>query len=60
MKVDYYYSPTCGWCQKLDQYIEENDISSKVEINKIDVRNQGQSELFVNIIEELGLEQAEV
>lgn len=60
VKIDYYYSPTCNWCKKLDEYIEVNDISSKVEINKIDIRNQDKWVLFVNTVEELGLNSEEV
>lgn len=58
IQVDYYYSEWCGWCKKLDQYIEENDISNKVEINKIDVAKN--PTIFLNTIEKLWLNSATV
>lgn len=35
---NYYYSPTCGWCQKLDKFLKKHDAYEKLNINKIDVR----------------------
>lgn len=37
---NYYFSPTCGWCQKLDAFLEKNDAFEKLNINKIDVRGE--------------------
>jgi hypothetical protein len=35
---NYYYSPTCGWCQKLDKFLKSHDAYEKLNINKVDVR----------------------
>lgn len=40
MVYNYYFSPTCGWCQKLDAFLEKNDAFEKLTINKIDVRGE--------------------
>jgi len=37
---NYYFSPTCGWCQKLDAFLEGEDAFDKLTINKIDVRGE--------------------
>ena len=37
---NYYFSPTCGWCQKLDAFLQKNDAFEKLTINKIDVRGE--------------------
>ncbi len=37
---NYYFSPTCGWCQKLNAFLEKNDGFEKLNINKIDVRGE--------------------
>jgi hypothetical protein len=38
LMYNYYYSPTCGWCQKLDKFLKSHDAYEKLNINKIDVR----------------------
>lgn len=50
---NYYFSPTCGWCQKLDAFLEKNDAYVKLNINKFDVRSQADKMMFA--AEEHGL-----
>jgi hypothetical protein len=38
LKYNYYHSPACGWCQKLDKFLKSHDAYEKLNINKIDVR----------------------
>jgi thioredoxin-related protein len=38
---NYYHSPACTWCQKLDKFLKKHDAYEKLEINKIDVRSRG-------------------
>lgn len=37
IQYNYYYSPTCSWCQKLDKFLKKHDAYEKLNINKIDV-----------------------
>lgn len=55
--IDYYYVDSCYWCQELDKYIEENNISNNVKINKIDVAHK--SEEFLNVVDQLNLNSLE-
>lgn len=47
----YYHSETCGWCQKLNKFLEKNNAYEKLSITKIDV-NQHAIE-FNNVAENL-------
>jgi hypothetical protein len=51
---NYYYSPTCGWCQKLDKFLKKHDGYQKLNINKIDVRTRGDE--MVKAAEEHGMD----
>lgn len=55
---NYYFSPTCGWCQKLDAFLEKNDAYEKLTINKFDVRSQADKMMFA--AEEHGLSPSSV
>lgn len=55
---NYYYSPTCVWCQKLDKFLKKHDAYEKLEINKIDVRSRGIE--MVQAAEEHGINPASV
>lgn len=50
---NYYYSPTCGWCQKLDKFLKKNNAYDTLTINKIDVRTRGDE--MVKAAEEHGI-----
>ena len=55
---NYYYSPTCGWCQKLDRFLDEHNAFDSLNINKIDVRTRGIE--MVTAAEEHGIDPASV
>ena len=55
---NYYYSPTCGWCQKLDKFLNKNNAFDTLTINKIDVRTRGDE--MVQAAEEHGIDPATV
>lgn len=55
---NYYYSPTCGWCQKLDNFLKSHDAYEKLNINKIDVRTRGIE--MVTAAEEHGIDGSSV
>ena len=56
---NYYYSPTCGWCQKLDKFLKSHDGYEKLNINKIDVRGARWIEM-VQAAEEHGIDWSSV
>ena len=55
---NYYYSPTCKWCQQLDNFLKKHDAYSQLEINKIDVRSRGEE--MIQAAEEHGINPASV
>lgn len=55
---NYYYSPTCGWCQKLDNFLNSHNAFDTLNINKIDVRTRGVE--MVEAAEEHGIDGASV
>ena len=55
---NYYFSPTCGWCQKLDAFLEKNDAYDKLTINKIDVRTH--ADKMMSAAEEVGINPSSV
>jgi len=55
---NYYFSPTCGWCQKLDKFLESNDAYETLNINKIDVRTH--ADKMMAAAEEVGINPSSV
>jgi hypothetical protein len=55
---NYYHSETCGWCQKLNKFLNKHDAYEKLNINKIDVRTRGIE--MVTAAEEHGIDPASV
>lgn len=57
---NYYYSPTCGWCQKLDKFLDKNDAYEKLNINKINVREWNNVDKMMNAAQEVGINPSSV
>lgn len=53
IQYNYYHSETCGWCQKLNKFLNKHDAYEKLNINKIDVRTRGDE--MVKAAEEHGI-----
>jgi hypothetical protein len=58
IQYNYYHSETCGWCQKLNKFLNKHDAYEKLNINKIDVRTRGDE--MVKAAEEHGINPASV
>ena len=56
---NYYYSPTCGWCQKLDTFLDYHNAFDSLNINKVNVTGARGIEM-VQAAEEHGIDGSSV
>jgi glutaredoxin len=56
-EIYYFFSESCSYCKDVTQFLEENDIESKIEFEKIDINSTEGEELFNEKVAECNLSQ---